>query len=74
MNKNPNCDNDKCWNDHDEVRLLPLGSEPNHGNLILCRACFNYEITYQRQRNRELGKDNQFNIPNWEDLKVYAAE
>lgn len=73
-NQNPNCDNDKCWSADDEVRVLPLGLDPNHGNLILCLACFNHEMTYRRQRNRELGDRNQYLIPKWDDLKIYAAE
>lgn len=70
--KNPNCDNDKCTSATGEVRLLPLGKSANHGNLIVCRACWQYEIDYRRGRNRTLGVDCKFDLPAWETLKVYG--
>lgn len=68
--KNPNCDNDKCNSPNGQVRVLPSGGD---SNLILCRSCFEYEIRYRKERNRELSKDCQFKLPKWEDLKVYNA-
>lgn len=66
--QNPDCCNNKCVSSSSEVRVLPTGGD---GNMIVCRACFNYEINYRKDRNKKLGKDNQFKIPNWEDLQVY---
>lgn len=66
--KNPDCDNDKCRSAHGEVRVLPTGGD---GNLILCRACFHYELAFRRERNLDLSKDCQFELPEWKSLKVY---
>lgn len=55
-----------------EVRLLPLGSSPHHGSLILCRACFEHEIAYRKERNRDLSKDCAFKLPEWASLQVYG--
>jgi hypothetical protein len=58
-----------------EVRVLPHNNTPLHGNDILCRACFNREIAYRRERNQSrlhpLADDAKFDLPNWEDLEVY---
>lgn len=54
-----------------EVRVLPTGGD---GNSILCRACFDREIRYRRDRNRQLGKDCQFKLPTWEECKVYGKD
>ena len=67
--KNPNCDNNKCLNSKGQVRVLPSGGE---SNLILCLNCFNYEMVYRRERNKELSKDCLFKLPKWEDLEVYG--
>jgi hypothetical protein len=67
--KNNNCDNDKCTDSKGEVRVLPTGGE---GNAILCRACFRHELRFRMERNRELCPENQFDLPSWQDLKVYA--
>lgn len=69
---NPNCDGSgPCYGD--EVRVLPLGKSPHHGNLILCRACFVRESNYRRERNRELSKDCAFELPTWESLEIYGG-
>jgi len=52
-----------------EVRVLPTGGD---SNAILCRRCFNREIAFRQDRNRDLAKDCQFDLPSWESLKVYA--
>lgn len=49
-----------------------MGSDPHHGNLILCRFCFCRENDYRRERNKALAKDFQFETPTWETLKVYG--
>lgn len=54
-----------------EVRVLPVGSSPHHGNMILCFSCFNREIAWRKERNRQLGKDCQFKTPFWNELKIY---
>lgn len=54
-----------------EVRKLPHGKEPHHGNSILCRACWQKEIKFRRERNRELEAFAQFDLPRWEDAEVY---
>jgi hypothetical protein len=65
---NPNCDGYKCGSKTGEVRLLPTGGS---SNLILCRRCFDYEIAFRKDRNKELGKFAQFKLPAWEELEVY---
>jgi hypothetical protein len=67
--KNPNCDNYKCLHPHSEVRLLPTGGD---SNAILCRTCFEHELHFRRQRNRDLSLDCRFDLPSWDSLKVYA--
>lgn len=70
--KNDNCDGSgPC--ELGEVRVLPLGSSPHHGNLILCSTCFEREIKYRRERNQELSKDCQYSLPSWWDCKVYNS-
>ncbi len=68
---NPNCCGGHCLNDEGEVRVLPLGKNPHHGNLILCRYCFEHEMNWRRDRNRDLAKDAQFKIHAWDSLEVY---
>ncbi len=73
--QNPNCDGDKCRKESGEVRLLPLDKDTVHGgNLILCHACYTYEIAYRKERNSELSKGCQFDLPAWESLKVYGGQ
>jgi hypothetical protein len=68
---NPNCDGAHCTLPDGEVRKLPTGGG---ANLILCHACFDHEIAYRRERNRELGQDAQFDLPLWSQLETYAGE
>jgi hypothetical protein len=71
---NPMCDGSGPCNQVDpEVRVLPVGSIPDHGNMILCSVCFRREINWRRERNQELGKDCQFKLPAWEDCEVYQG-
>lgn len=68
--KNWNCDNDKCKDPNGEVRILPIGGD---GNLILCRVCYEHEMAFRKDRNRQLASQNQFDLPAWEDLSVYET-
>lgn len=68
--QNPNCDGAHCVSTSGEVRVLRSGGD---SNLILCHACYRHELTWRRERNRELSKDAQFQLPDWESLKVYDA-
>lgn len=72
MNANSNCDGGHCSSEAGEVRVLPLGTNPDHGNLILCRSCFEHELRYRRERNLELASDCQYRLPTWESLTVYG--
>ena len=56
-----------------EVRLMPHSDTPLHGNDILCRSCWQRELSYRRERNRALGTFAQYNLPAWETAKVYDA-
>lgn len=71
--KNDNCDGSgPCY--PGKVRVLPIGTNPHHGNLILCRACYLREIAVRKDRNTDLAKDCQFALPTWESLKVYGQD
>jgi len=71
--QNPNCQGSgPCT--PGQVRLLPVGTIPDHGNMILCHHCFNHEIEYRRGRNFELAGVCKFKLPTWESLKVYGQE
>jgi len=50
------------------VRVLPLAG---NGNLILCNLCHGHELRWRRERNRELSREAQFDLPAWESLTVY---
>jgi len=65
--RNPNCDGSGPHSHDSQVRVLPYGG----GNLILCRACFDHEIAYRKERNRELSKDEQHDLPAWDSITTY---
>lgn len=67
---NPNCDGSHCWHSHGEVRVLPAGGS---SNLILCRACYEHELSFRRERNRDLGTAFKFELPTWDSLEVYGG-
>lgn len=71
--QNPNCDGAHCISSEGETRLLPIGRNPHHGNLILCHECFCRELLWRRERNRELAKDCAFALPAWNSLTVVHA-
>lgn len=71
MAHNPNCDGDQCRQSSGEVRVLPLGAG---GNLILCRACYQHEIAFRRERNKKLSPNCRFDLPPWEALQVGSEE
>jgi hypothetical protein len=68
---NPNCDGAHCKADRGEVRTLPTGGD---SNAILCRSCFAYELSFRRDRNRELAPFARFDLPDWFDLAEYPPE
>lgn len=51
-----------------EVKILSSGG---CSNLILCHACFNRELQWRTKRNIELSTAYQFDLPAWENCKVY---
>ncbi|OYV38946.1 MAG: hypothetical protein B7Z80_08705 [Rhodospirillales bacterium 20-64-7] len=54
-----------------EVRVMPTGGD---GNLILCSNCWDRELDYRRDRNRDLADFAKFDLPSWWEGKVYGAE
>lgn len=75
--KNPNCDNEHCREPHGEIRVLPTGpKDPISGdgcsNALLCRACFDHEIRWRKERNSEVWKP--FDLPTWESLRIYETD
>ena len=66
--QNYNCDGNHCKEINDEVRYLKMS---NNSGLILCRSCFGYEIKWRKLRNKELEKQNRFDLPVWDRLEIY---
>lgn len=66
--ENQNCDGSGPHS-AGEVRTLPTGGD---SNAILCRQCFNHEKLFRASRNTELGEAARFDLPVWEDLKIYG--
>ena len=67
---NPMCDGSGPCS-FGEVRVLPTGGD---GNAILCRNCFNREIEYRVERNRDLSPDCRFALPAWGSLEIYGQK
>ena len=74
MTDNPNCDSAHCISDTGEVRLYPLGGEPLHGNLILCRACWTRENSYRISYNSSASAPNGWPVHDWDDAKPYPEQ
>ena len=68
--QNNMCDSNRCRSNVGEVRVLPTGGG---GNIIVCRACFDHEIGFRRERNKELSRETAFPLPRWQDLEVYGG-
>lgn len=67
---NPNCDGAHCKSMSGPVRILLIaGSGANSSNAILCKECYNYEMNYRRNANRDY--PGKFDIPRWEDCELY---
>jgi len=71
---NPNCDGEHCLSEVGKVKVVPIGANPDSGNLLLCRGCFFHEMQWRHQRNRELEPSAQFPVLLWEELSVYDPE
>ena len=68
--KNLHCDGDHCKVMNGEVRRLPVGVSSNHGNMILCRACFEHEMRWRKER---IAEGVPFALPSWDQLKIYPT-
>lgn len=66
--RTPDCGGAHCKLDHGEVRVLPTGSESNE---ILCYHCYANEMRYRVARNKTVEEFAQFDIPLWNNLKIY---
>lgn len=72
MYHNPDCDGSgPCSEIYREVKLLPTGGD---SNAILCKNCFDREIKFRIERNKDLATDCQFQLPKWGNLETYRAE
>jgi hypothetical protein len=69
MKHNPNCDGGHCKSETGEVRVLPYSSD---GNLIICKSCYDNEMRFRRDRNRETGR-LIYDLPAWETLTIYEG-
>lgn len=63
-----NCDGEGPHSQGDETRGLPIGED---SNAILCFACYTQEIRFRQDENTRL-RDEVYDIPPWESLKVYG--
>jgi hypothetical protein len=70
MNLNPMCDGNRCQHSSGEVRVYPLGGG---GNLILCRACWDYENGFRAQRARETQAPDNWPQVEWKSSEVYGG-
>lgn len=50
------------------VRVIPL---PGDANILAGLRGFRKEMNFRRERNKQLSKEAQFPIYNWEDLEIY---
>ena len=66
---NSECGGSRCTSTTGEVRVLPYPG----GNLILCRACYEHEVAWRLDRNRDLGYDARLSLPTWAALTVYGG-
>jgi hypothetical protein len=55
-----------------EVRVMPHSDAPLCGNDILCRRCWDRELRYRADRNRNLAEYAKYALPRWEDAQVYG--
>lgn len=51
------------------VRVLPTGSS---SNALLCKNHFDHEIEWRKRENKRLADFAKFDLPEWDDLKVYT--
>ena len=67
---NTNCDGAYCAADDAPVRRLPTC---DGAALILCRACYEQEMVWRRERNQELQLtgDNAYALPAWATRAPY---
>jgi hypothetical protein len=72
-NYNTNCDMQECISPTGEVRLLPNSNNPDHGNSIVCRHCFNLIILHRQQENKRLEESVKHLTPSWDSLKIYRG-
>jgi len=52
------------------VKIMRAGTD---SNLVLCRACWQKELAYRRERNTWLEKFAQHSLPSWDEAEVYEA-
>ena len=65
--RNNNCDGSNCKFNAGVVKYIPL----EDGNLILCKSCYQHEMAWRHMRNKELSKENRFDMPKWSKLETY---
>ncbi len=51
-----------------EIRVLPVGGG---GNALVGLKSYRKEMKFRRDRNRELGYAERFEMPSWDSLKIY---
>lgn len=50
-----------------EIRKLPLGGG---SNALLCYRCYQTEMNWRKEQNKDLTPDCQFDCPSWFSLEV----
>ena len=74
MNLNPGCDGANCTSSKGEIRALPVSTNPDHGNMLLCRSCYDHELKHRRNSNHRRSEDSKYQTPKWNDLKIYQSQ
>jgi len=69
--QNPNCDGEGPHTGN-IVKLYPLGSEPLHGNLILCHSCWYNENRHRFNLGREMKGSEDWPQHNWHMTETYS--
>lgn len=54
-----------------QVRRLPISED---SAVIVCITHYWAEMHFRQERNKELDKSCQFDLPKWNSLKVYKVE
>lgn len=58
---------DKCSNHHEKVGVIRRLELPGGAGMNLCRRDWRVEMDYRKERNKDLGRECQYPIVEWEE-------